>query len=313
MDNNFSQIQFLLRNKAELQARLNLIPYEGTVEIKEIDNKKYLYIRKRLANKVKSIYVGVYSEELYTIILRQVKDAKDIKKKIRMIEKELAKLDYNQEELSNEMILNLDFARANMKSLIYDQAILEGISTTFPDTEAIIDNGKVNNMSTEDVMKIINLKHAWEFILDKDVILSPTNYYVSQYIAKLINEGFFYDGGRIRQIPVNIGGTTYKPPLPIENVVKEKISDIINSYLDDIDKAIELTLFIMKTQVFIDGNKRTAIIFANHYLISSGKGLLVVPFELVSEFKKLLIAYYEDYDTKSIKVFLKEKCWRKFN
>ena len=313
MDNQFNKIQSLLRSKAELQARLNLIPYEGTVEIKQIDNKKYVYIRKRIANKVKSIYVGVYSDELYTVLLKQVKDAKDIKKKIREIEKQLAKLNYSQEELSNEVILNLDFARANMKSLIYDQAILEGISTTFPDTEAIIDNGKVNNMSTEDVMKIINLKHAWEFILDKDVILSPTNYYVSQYIAKLINEGFFYDGGRIRQIPVSIGGSTYKPPLPIENAVREKIDDIINSSLNDIDKAIELTLFVMKTQIFMDGNKRIAIIFANHYLISKGKGLLVVPFELIPEFKKLLIAYYEDYDTLSIKDFLKNKCWRKLN
>ena len=313
MNNQFNEIQFLLRNKAELQARLNLIPYEGTVEIKEIDGKKYLYIRKRIVNKVKSIYVGVYSEELYTVLLKQVKDAKDIKKKIREIEKELARLNYGQTDLSNEVIINLDFARANMKSLIYDQAILEGISTTFPDTELIIDNGKVNNMSSEDVMKIINLKHAWEFILDKDVISSPTNYYISQYIAKLINEGFYYEGGRIRQVPVNIGGSTYKPPLPIENVVKDKISEIINSNIDDIDKAIELTLFVMKTQVFIDGNKRTAIIFANHYLISKGKGLLVVPYELVAEFKKLLISYYEDYDNESIKKFLKDNCWRKIN
>ena len=313
MNNQFNEIQFLLRNKAELQARLNLIPYEGTVEIKEIDGKKYLYIRKRIANKVKSIYVGVYSEELYTVLLKQVKDAKDIKKKIREIEKDLARLNYGQTELSNEVIINLDFARANMKSLIYDQAILEGISTTFPDTEVIIDNGKVNNMSSEDVMKIINLKHAWEFILDKDVISSPTNYYISQYIAKLINEGFYFEGGRIRQVPVNIGGSTYKPPLPIENVVKEKINEIVNSNLDDIEKAIELTLFVMKTQVFIDGNKRTAIIFANHYLISKGKGLLVVPYELVPEFKKLLISYYEDYDNESIKKFLKDNCWRKIN
>ena len=313
MENKFDEIQFLLRNKAELHARLNLIPYEGTVEIKSIDDKKYLYVRKRIANKVKSIYVGVYSEELYTVLLRQVKDAKDIKKKIREIEKELVKLNYSHEELPNEVILNLDFARANMKSLIYDQAVLEGISTTFPDTEAIIDNGKVNNMSTEDVMKIINLKHAWEFILDKDVILSSTNYYVSQYIAKLINEGFYFEGGRIRQVPINIGGSTYKPPLPIESAVREKISNIVNSTSDDIDKAIDLTLFIMKTQVFIDGNKRTAILLANHYLISKGKGLLAVPFELVPEFKKLLITYYEDNDTDSIKEFLKEKCWRKLS
>lgn len=311
MESNFKDIQYLLRLKAELQARLNLIPYDGTVEIKEVSDKKYLYIRKRELSKVKSIYVGVYSEELYTTLLKQVKDAKEIKKKIRSIEKELAKLGYTQDELSKEVILNLDFARANMKSIIYDQAVLEGVSTTFPDTELIIENGKVNNVSTEDVIKIINLKHAWEFILDRDVILSKSSYYVSQYIAKLVNEGFYLDGGKIRGVPVSIGGSTYVPLIPIENNVKEKINNIIDSSLDDIDKSIELALYVMKTQIFIDGNKRTGIIFANHYLISKGKGLLVVPYDLVSEFKKLLVLYYEGEDEKLIKEFLKEKCWRK--
>lgn len=312
MESNFKDIQDLLRIKAELQARLNLIPYDGTIEIKEVSNKKYLYIRKRQLSKVTSIYVGIYSNELHSTLLKQVKDAKELKKKIRIIERKLAKLGYSQNELSNEIILNLDFARANMKSIIYDQAVLEGVSTTFPDTELIIENGKVNNVSTEDVLKIINLKHAWEFILDKDVILSKSTYYVSQYVAKLVNEGFYLDGGRIRSVPVTIGGSSYVPKIPIENNVRDEINNIIDSSLDDIDKSIELALYVMKTQIYIDGNKRTGIIFANHYLISKGKGLLVVPYDLVSEFKKLLVLYYEEKDEKSIKNFLKEKCWRKF-
>ena len=312
MESNFKDIQDLLRIKAELQARLNLIPYDGTIEIKEVSNKKYLYIRKRQLSKVTSIYVGIYSDELHSTLLKQVKDAKELKKKIRIIERELAKLGYSQNELSNEIILNLDFARANMKSIIYDQAVLEGVSTTFPDTELIIENGKVNNVSTEDVLKIINLKHAWEFILDKDVILSKSTYYVSQFIAKLVNEGFYLDGGRIRSVPVTIGGSSYVPKIPIENNVRDEINNIIDSSLDDIDKSIELALYVMKTQIYIDGNKRTGIIFANHYLISKGKGLLVVPYDLVSEFKKMLVLYYEEKDEILIKNFLKEKCWRKF-
>lgn len=40
-----------------------------------------------------------------------------------------------------------------MKSNIYDQAILEGIATTFPDTETIIENGKVTGMTATDVQK----------------------------------------------------------------------------------------------------------------------------------------------------------------
>lgn len=43
MQNNFETIQNLLRTKAEHQARLNLMPYEGTIDIKENSGKKYLY------------------------------------------------------------------------------------------------------------------------------------------------------------------------------------------------------------------------------------------------------------------------------
>ena len=310
MQNKFEMIQNLLRTKAEYQARLNLIPYEGSIEIKEISEKRYLYIRKREAGKVKSTYVGLYSEELHQLLLRGVKEARELKKQIRSIEKELVALGYSHEELAPGVILNLDFVRANMKSIIYDQAVLEGVSTTFPDTELIIENGKVNNVSAEDVQKILNLKHAWEFVLDKDVVQSPTNYYVCQHIARLVNEGFYYEGGRIRGVPVKIGGSSYIPPLPMEYEVKEQIDNIVASDATAVDVAIELALYVMKTQIFNDGNKRTAMIFANHYLVAHGAGLMVVPENIVPEFKQLLIRYYEDKDVKSIKDFLKNQCFR---
>ena len=311
MKNNFEILQDLLRSKAEYQARLNLIPYNGSVEIKEVSEKKYLYIRKRIVGKVSSTYVGPYSDELYQVLLKGAKEAKELKKNIRAIEKELVKLGYSQEQLSSKIAKNMDFVRANMKSIIYDQAVLEGVATTFPDTELIIENGKVNNVSAEDVQKILNLKHAWEFVLDKDVIQTPSSFYVCQYIAKLVNEGFYQEGGRIRGVPVKIGGSSYIPPLPIEQIVKEEIDGIIKSGKEAIDIAIELALYVMKTQIFNDGNKRTAIIFANHYLISKAGGLMVVPENLVPEFKKLLVEYYEETNVASIKEFLKEKCLKK--
>lgn len=312
MENNFEIIQELLRTKAEYQARLNLIPYDGVVEIKEVSDKKYLYIRKREAGRKTSIYVGPYSEELHQVLLKSIKDAREIKKAIRDIEKQLASYGYSHDELSANVVLNIDFARANMKSIIYDQAVLEGVATTFPDTELIIDNGKVNNVSAEDVQKILNLKHAWEFVLDKDVILSETNYYVCQYIARLVNEGFYQQGGRIRAVPVTIGGTSYIPPIPIEHQVKEDIDNIIKSSDDVVQVAIELALYVMKTQIFNDGNKRTAIIFANHYLISHAGGLMVVPQNLVPEYKKMLVKYYEGRDEEAIKSFMREKCLKTF-
>ena len=312
MENNFEMIQELLRTKAEYQARLNLIPYDGVVELKEVSDKKYLYIRKREAGRKTSTYVGPYSEELHQVLLKSIKDAREIKKAIRDIEKQLASYGYSHDELSANVVLNIDFARSNMKSIIYDQAVLEGVATTFPDTELIIDNGKVNNVSAEDVQKILNLKHAWEFVLDKDVILSETNYYVCQYIARLVNEGFYQQGGRIRAVPVTIGGTSYIPPIPIEHQVKEDIDNIIKSRDDVVQVAIELALYVMKTQIFNDGNKRTAIIFANHYLISHAGGLMVVPQNLVPEYKKMLVKYYEGRDEEAIKSFMREKCLKTF-
>ena len=64
-------------------------------------------------------------------------------------------------------------------------------------------------------------------------------------------------------------------------------------------------IILPETQIYNDGNKRTAVIFANHYLISKGKGLLVVDYNKVSEFKKYLVAYYEDRNLITIKRFLK--------
>ena len=309
---NFLEIQELLQQKADYQARLNLMPYDGTPEIKEQGENKYLYIRKRIAGKLTSTYVDVYSDELYQLLLRNAREARELNRNIRRINKQLSLSGYEDKELSGRVMDNMEFARANMKANIYDQAVLEGVATSFPQTEEIIENGIVNGVSATDVQKILNLKHAWEFILDRDVLQSETNYYMLCHIAKIVNEGFFYDGGRIRGVPVTIGSSSYIPPLPGESVVKARIAELIGQEKTAIDVAIELCLYCMKTQVFLDGNKRAAVIFANHYLIAHGMGVLVIPEKEVPEFKKLLVSFYEGENTNVICGFMKERCWKNF-
>ncbi len=308
---NELQIQELLRLRADAQARLKLLAYDGTPEVKETDGRRYLYVRKRVASRQTSTYVDVYSDDLYQLLLRSAREARELRKTIRRTEKALAALGWQDGELSADVLLNLDFARANMKANIYDQAVLEGVATSFPQTEEIIDNGIVNGVRASDVQKILNLKHAWEFVLDKDVLQSPSSYYILCHIAKLVNEGFYLDGGRIRGVPVTIGGTSYIPPMPIESLVRENLEARLNAECEPIDTAIELCLYTMKTQVFNDGNKRAAVIYANHYLIAHAGGLLVIPEKEVPDFKRLLVEYYEDKDQVGIKTFLKEQCWKR--
>lgn len=307
----YNEIQELLRSRADLNARLNLMPYDGTPEIKERGNEKYLYVRKRVAGKQTSTYVGAYTEELYNLLLRNAREAREIRKELRSIDKQLANAGYSEDELSSDVINNIAFARANMKMNIYDQAVLEGVATSFPQTEEIIDNGKISGVTATDVQKILNLKHAWEFILDRDVIASRSDYYMLSHIARVVNEGFFAEGGRIRGVPVTIGGSSYVPPLPNELDVKEKIREIIEGSDEVINTAIKLCLYCMKTQIFLDGNKRASVIFANHYLISHGGGFLVIPEKKVPEFKRLLVKYYEGEDITVIADFMKKYCWKK--
>ena len=311
MDYQYLEMQELLQQRADYTARLKLLPYDGTPEIKERDGAKYLYVRRRVAGKLTSTYVDVFSDDLYAALLRYVREARELKREIRRIEKRLAELGYATEELSDKVILNIDFARANMKANIYDQAVLEGVATSFPQTEDILENGRVNGVSANDVQKILNLKHAWELVMDRDVIATKTDYYILCHIAKLVNEGFYADGGRIRGVPVTIGGTSYIPPLPIELDVKDQIAAIVAGEAEPIEKAIRLCLYCMKTQIFNDGNKRAAVIFANHYLIGQAAGLLVIPEKNVPEFKRLLVCYYEDRDNGEITDFMKRKCWKK--
>ena len=306
----YNAIQELLRSRADLRARLNLMPYDGTPEIKERGDGKYLYVRKRIAGKQSSTYVGRYTEELYNLLLRNAREAREIRKQLCRVEKQLAAAGYSEDELSVKVVNNITFARANMKMNIYDQAVLEGVATSFPQTEEIIENGKVSGMTATDVQKILNLKHAWEFILDRDVAASRSDYYMLSHIARLVNEGFFDEGGRIRGVPVTIGGSSYVPPLPNELDVKDRIREIVESDDEPINIAVKLCLYCMKTQIFLDGNKRAAVIFANHYLIAHGGGFLVIPEKEVPEFKRLLVRYYEGEDTAVIGTFMKERCWK---
>ena len=302
------EIMSLLQNKQLLEHELQSLSY-GSVEIREKDSNKYIYVHYREDGVSLTRYVGAYSEELYNLILNNSIKAKELKKQIREINKKLKQLNYVEEELPEKVEQNIDFARRHLVDTIYKQAILEGVATTFVDTESIIEGGKVNNMTSEDVMKIVNLKHAWEFILNKNVILSDTNFTLLCEINKMIEEGFYYSAGKIRNVPVTISGTTWKPSLPIESIIKEELEEIFNKEMNDIDRAIELLLYTMKKQVFIDGNKRTSVIYSNHYLISKGKGMIAIPAELTQEFKDLLILYYEGKDETNIKKFIKEKCY----
>ena len=51
---SFNEIQSLLQDKADIQARIKLIPYDGNPEVKKTASGKYLYMRKRVGSRLTS-------------------------------------------------------------------------------------------------------------------------------------------------------------------------------------------------------------------------------------------------------------------
>ena len=76
----FNKIQELLKQRTDIEVRLKLLSYDGTPEVKEVSGKKFLYVRKRVAGKLTSTYVGVYSDDLYNLLLRNNNEAKALRK-----------------------------------------------------------------------------------------------------------------------------------------------------------------------------------------------------------------------------------------
>lgn len=198
----------------------------------------------------------------------------------------------------------IEMAKRLLIDSIWKSANLEGLGTTFPKTEAILSNAPTST-TTEEVLFIINMKRAWEFLLDN--LEYNNSFMLIREFNKIVGNSLFRYAGAIRTIPVQIGGTSWEPEIPHEGVIFEEIQKI-NNIEDNELKALKYFCFIARTQIFIDGNKRVAQLMANKVLIENNIGIFQIPIENLEEFKTLLISYYETANDEKIIDFMKKYC-----
>lgn len=200
---------------------------------------------------------------------------------------------------------NIFLARRNIVDIIWKSAKLSGINVTFPDTEAIYNGLVVSDMEVNTVIAVNNLKHAWQFILG--TIEYPIDYPYICKINQYVGSNLFPNAGFIRNYLVSIGGTKWKPELPIESKIKEEIA-VIKDISNPTEQAITMMLHLMRRQMFGDGNKRTSMLAANQIMISNGVGIISIPVELQRQFSKMLVEFYETNIMEDIKYFIYNSC-----
>ena len=204
---------------------------------------------------------------------------------------------------------NVFIAKRNIVDYIWKSANLEGIEVTYQETQAIYDGEIVNGLTVNNIIAICNLKNAWQFILENADINYDFN--LLCHIHKLVADRLVLeqDLGRIRTTPVNVGGTKWQPQFPIESQIVEELNILLNQKeKSKTEIAIELMLYIMRRQMFIDGNKRVAMLFANKIMIDNGCGIITVAQEYQPTFYEKLIKYYETNEMTDIKKWIYNYC-----
>ena len=202
---------------------------------------------------------------------------------------------------------NVFVAKRNIVDYIWKSANLEGIGVTYPETQAIYDGGIVNGLTVDKIIAINNLKYAWQFILENEDIDYDFKFLCQ--IHKLTCDKLVLEQelGRLRSTPVNIGGTSWKPQFPIESQIKEEMLEILNQEnKTKTEIAIEIMLWIMRRQMFIDGNKRVGMLFANKIMIDNGCGIITISQENQSTFFEKLIKFYETGNNIDLKEWIYE-------
>lgn len=204
--------------------------------------------------------------------------------------------------MDNKYTLNERESRFLLKKsiveLIHANSRLEKVNTTFPQTKTIVDGMSVSGISMDDIQVILNLKNAYQYILKEQ---APFTLEVAKKINSFVAYNESLDWGVVRYGDVGIHGVNYTPSIPVEADVAQHIKAILSDVrLSTTHRALKYMYYAMRTQIFWDGNKRTALIAANYIMLLNGNGILHIDESHLEVWNTLLSEFYETNNDEAI-------------
>ena len=207
--------------------------------------------------------------------------------------------------LQNKYSLTTDqnrrLAIQNLTRLVYTNSRFEGLTTTLPQTQTIIDGLGVDGVSIDDINTIVQLKRGWQYIINDP---EPLTFNKMKSINKIVALHDALEPGAIRTGSSQVvlaADATYTPEIPDETKEKEYFEDLMSKDISTTDKAMTLMYHNMRNQIFWDGNKRSATLAANKIMIDGGAGLLNVPLDKWGKWNELISDYYRTNKMERIK------------
>ncbi len=200
---------------------------------------------------------------------------------------------------------NIFVAKRNLIDYIWKSANLEGIGITFPDTYTICNGMALSGYTVDDINKVNDLKKGWEFILntiDRDIDIS----YIKE-LHKIVGKNTVLNAGSFKLGATGVGGTDWISPPPSEFIVKTELGEIFK-IKNATERSLNLMLYLMRGQLFYDGNKRISTLIGNKEMIRNGSGIISIPIDKQPVFLKMLVRFYETNNKDDIMKYLYDNC-----
>lgn len=188
--------------------------------------------------------------------------------------------------------INRRFARREFTVLIHTMSRFEGVTTTLPQTQTIIDGLGVAGVPADDITVIVALKRGWNQVLADT---QPLSLATLKQLNRIVAANDSPAPGELRtgEGAVQITDETFYAPAKVDPQAESRlIADLQTGERGVTARAINLMYHVMRGQLFWDGNKRTAMLAANQMMINGGAGLINMPLTKWAEWQQLIGDYY---------------------
>ncbi|HFC8468765.1 TPA: Fic family protein [Neisseria subflava] len=206
---------------------------------------------------------------------------------------------------------NIFLAKKVLVAQIHNLSRFENCQTTLLQTEQIINGQNVASASLGDIQTILNLKRAYQYVMCHISDGLPVDIPLLKKINSIVAQEDSLAPGDFRTGTVGVtlvDGSRHTPPAMSEVDVQNLLGQIENRSNSTTETAIRSMLAFMRQQIFWDGNKRTATLFANAMLIEKGCGILEISELQMPEFNTKLSDFYRSGDDTDVATYLYQNC-----
>lgn len=206
---------------------------------------------------------------------------------------------------------NIFLAKKVLVAQIHNLSRFENCQTTLLQTEQIINGQNVASASLGDIQTILNLKRAYQYVMRHISDGLPVDIPLLKKINSIVAQEDSLAPGDFRTGTVGVtlvDGSRHTPPAISEVEVQNLFGQIANRSRSTTETAIRSMLAFMRQQIFWDGNKRTATLFANALLIEKGCGILEISELQMPEFNTKLSDFYRSGNDTDVATYLYQNC-----